>query len=64
MSQFYVTDKETAVRAHDSVRHRIPITMSGTVGERIGIFTGPAQSVEEDTNATPTRWRITILDGK
>jgi hypothetical protein len=64
MSQFYVIDKESAARARDTIRQRIPITMSGTVGDKIGIFTGPVQSVEEDKNATPTRWRITILDGR
>jgi hypothetical protein len=46
------------------VLHRRPITMSGTIGPKLGFFTGVVQSVEEDKNATPMRWRITILDGK
>jgi hypothetical protein len=40
MSQFYVTDKESSVRARDSVPLQIPITMSGTIDDKIGIFTG------------------------
>lgn len=64
MSQFYVTDKERAAIATEAVLHRRPITMSGTIGPKLGFFTGVVQSVEEDKNATPMRWRITILDGK
>ena len=64
VSQFYVTDKERAAIATEAVLHRRPITMSGTIGPKLGFFTGVVQSVEEDKNATPMRWRITILDGK
>jgi hypothetical protein len=38
--------------------------MSGTIGPKLGFFTGVVQSVEEEKNATPMRRRIAILDGK
>jgi hypothetical protein len=61
VSQFYVTDKESVDRARESVVSRKPVTMSGTIQDKVGFFTGPVQSVEE---VSPGKWRITILDGK
>jgi hypothetical protein len=40
----------------------MPITIRGTVGDKVGFFTGVARSVEEDEDATPKRWRVTILE--
>jgi hypothetical protein len=66
LSQFhvtvYVTDKKSARRATEAILHRMPITLSGTVGDKLGFFTGVARSVDEDENATPRRWRVTILE--
>jgi hypothetical protein len=67
LSQFhvtvYVTDKKSALRATEAILHRMPITISGTVGDKVGFFTGVARSVEEeDEDATPKRWRVTILE--
>jgi hypothetical protein len=61
MSQFYVTDKQSADRARESVVSGKPVTMSGTIHDKVGFFTGPVQSVEE---LSPGKWRITIRDGK
>jgi hypothetical protein len=44
----YVTDKKSARRATEAIWHRMPITISGTVGDKLGFFTGVARSVDED----------------
>jgi hypothetical protein len=66
LSQFhvtvYVTDKKSALRATEAILHRMPITIRGSVGDKVGFFTGVARSVEEDEDATPKRWRVTILE--
>jgi hypothetical protein len=66
MSQFhitvYVTDKKSARHATEALWHRMSITISGTVGDKLGFVTGVARSVDEDENATPRRWRVTILE--
>jgi hypothetical protein len=64
MSQFHVTDIESADIASEAVVHGIPITMTGIIGAHVRFFTGVVQSVEEDRKTTFPRWRITILDGK
>ena len=58
----YVTDRKSALRATEAILHRMPITISGKVGEEVETVTGVVRSVDEDTNASPRRWRITILD--
>jgi hypothetical protein len=40
MSQFYETDHESADRARQSVVDRKPITISGTVYDKVGFSTG------------------------
>jgi hypothetical protein len=40
---------------------RQPVTISGTIHDKVGFFIGPVQSVEE---MSPGKWRITVLDGK
>jgi len=64
VSQFYITDSVSAGIATEALRHRRPITMSGTVRDKVGFFTGVVQSVDEDKTTVPKQWRITILDGK
>jgi hypothetical protein len=58
----HVTDKNIARRATEAILHRVPITIRGTVGDKLGFFKGVARSVDEDENATPKRWRVTILE--
>jgi hypothetical protein len=58
----HVTDKNTARRATEAILHRVPISIRGTVGDKLGFFKGVARSVDEDENATPKRWRVTILE--
>jgi hypothetical protein len=60
MSQFYVTDGQSARIAKEGLLHRMAVSMTGTVGTGIRSFTGV--SVEEDKAASPKRWRITIRD--
>jgi hypothetical protein len=62
MSQFYVTDEQSARVAREALLHRMAVSMTGTVGNGIRSFTGVVQSVEEDKAASPKRWRITIRD--
>jgi hypothetical protein len=63
LSQFYITDPESARIATEAIGGQWPISVSGTIGNKVGFFTGQVQSVEEDLSATPKRWRVTILDG-
>jgi hypothetical protein len=62
MSQFYVTDERSVQIAKEAVFHLNPVSMSGTIGTGVRMFTGIVQSVKEDKAASPKRWRITIRD--
>jgi hypothetical protein len=62
MSQFYVTDEQSARIAREGIIHRNPVSMTGSIGTGSRSFTGVIQSVEEDKAASPKRWRITIRD--
>jgi hypothetical protein len=62
VSQFYVTDEQSALIAKEGLLHRAAVSMTGTVGTGIRSFTGVVHSVEEDKTASPKRWRITIRD--
>jgi hypothetical protein len=52
MSQFYVTDEQSARIAREGIIHRNLVSMTGTIGTGIRSFTGVAQSVEEDKAAS------------
>ena len=43
---------------------RTLIAMSSDIDEDVGIVTGFVQSIEEDADAVPRRWRITILEAE
>jgi len=62
MTQFYVTDEQSACVAREALLYRTAVSMTGTVGTGIWSFTGVVQSVEEDKATSPKRWRITIRD--
>ena len=63
MSQFFVSSENDADRCRESALSRMPISISGTdMDGRIKPFTGQVQSVDEDRQSDPKRWRITMLD--
>lgn len=64
MSQFYVSDENILWRCRESVANRKPITVCGiTLDNKIRVFTGAVQAVEEDLTRDPgKRWRVTIQD--
>ena len=66
MGQFhvtiYVTNPRSAHLATEAMLDRTPIAMSGEIDEDIKTVTGFVQSIEEDADAVPRRWRITILE--
>jgi len=41
---------------------RTPIALSGVIDEEVKTVTGFVQSIEEDVDAVPPRWRVTILE--
>jgi hypothetical protein len=58
----YVTNSRSADIATEAMLGRMPIRISGKIGDEAGAVTGLVRSVEEDTDAVPRRWRITILE--
>jgi hypothetical protein len=63
MGQFhvtvYVTNPRSAHIATEAMLDRTLIAMSSDIDETV---TGFVQSIEEDAEAVPRRWRITILE--
>ena len=66
MGQFhvtvYVTNPRSAHIATEAMLDRTLIAMSSDIDEEVGIVTGFVQSIEEDADAVPRRWRITIRE--
>ena len=66
MGQFhvtvYVTNPKLAHLATEAMLDRTLITMSSDIGDGAGPVTGFVQSIEEDADAVPRGWRITILE--
>ena len=66
MGQFhvtiYVTNPRSAHIATEAMLDRTLIAMSSDIGDDAGIVIGFVQSIEEDADAVPRRWRITILE--
>ena len=67
MGQFhvtvYVTNPRSAHIATEAMLDRTLIAMSSDIDEDV-IVTGFVQSIEEDADAAPRRWRITILEAE
>ena len=65
MGQFhvtvYVTNPRSAHIATEAMLDRTLIAMSSDIDEGV-IVTGFVQSIEEDADAVPRHWRITILE--
>ena len=66
MGQFHVTVCVTNQRsihlATEAMLDRTPIAMSSDIDGDVETVTGFVQSIEEDADAVPRRWRITILE--
>ena len=66
MGQFhvtvYVTNPRSAHLAIEAMLDRTPIAMSSDIDEDVEAVTGFVQSIEEDADAVPRRWRITIRE--
>ena len=66
LGQFHVTVCVTNQRsihlATESMLDRTPIAMSSDIDGDVETVTGFVQSIEEDADAVPRRWRITILE--
>ena len=67
MGQFhvtvYVTNPRSAHIATEAMLDRTLIAMSSDINEDVTV-TGFVQSIEEDADAVPRRWRITILEAE
>ena len=67
MGQFHVTVHVTNPRsahiATEAMLDRTLIAMSSDIDEDVTV-TGFVQSIEEDADAVPRRWRITILEAE
>jgi len=59
----YVTNPRSAHIATEAMLDRTLIAMSSDIDEGV-IVTGFVQSIEEDADAVPRRWRITILEAE
>ena len=60
----YVTNPRSAHIATEAMLDRTLIAMSSDIDEEVDIVTGYVQSIEEDADAVPRRWRITILEAE
>ena len=66
MGQFHVTvyvnNPRSARLAIAAMLDRTPIAMESDIDEDVEIVTGFVQSIEEDADVVPRRWRITIRE--
>ena len=66
MGQFhvtvYVTNPRSAHIATEAMLDRTLIAISSDIDEDVVTVTGFVQSIEEDADAVPRRWCITILE--
>ena len=60
----YVTNPRSAHFATEAMLDRTLIAMSSDIEEDVDIVTGFVQSIEEDADSVPQRWRITILEAE
>ena len=66
MGQFHVTvyvnNRRSAQFATAAMLDRTLVAMDSDIDEDVEIVTGFVQSIEEDADAVPRRWRITIRE--
>jgi hypothetical protein len=60
----YVTNPRFAHIAIQAMLDRTLIAISSDIDEDVDTVTGFVQSIEEDAEAVPRRWRITILEAE
>ena len=58
----YTTNPRSAHLATEAMLDRALIAIGGDIDEEIETVTGFVQSIEEDADAVPRRWRIAILE--
>jgi hypothetical protein len=58
----YVTNPRSAHIATEAMLDRTLIAISSDIDKDVDTVTGFVQSIEEDADAVPRRWRITILE--
>jgi hypothetical protein len=58
----YVNNPRSAQLAITAMLDRTPIAMGSDIDEDVESVTGFVQSIEEDADAVPRRWRITIRE--
>ena len=58
----YVNNLRSAQLATTAMLDRTPIAMGSNIDEDVKIVTGFVHSIEEDADAVPRRWRITIRE--
>jgi hypothetical protein len=58
----YVTNPRSARLATEAMLDPTPITISGDIDEDVETVTGFVQSIEEEADVVPRRWRVTILE--
>jgi hypothetical protein len=59
---FYVNNPRSAQLTITAMLDRTPIAMGSDIDEDVESVTGFVQSIEEDADAVPRRWRITIRE--
>lgn len=64
MGQFYTTNEADVRRCREALADQRPILITATVEDTVQAFNGIVQSIEEDRNVTPKRWRVTIIDAE
>lgn len=62
MAQFYTSNENDIRRCREALKDRMPITVTAVVGNEIKAFSGVVQSVDEDRQSKPPRWRVTMID--
>ena len=62
MNQFYVPDLASKQRCDTSRNDQVADTFSGvdSIHEKVGLFTGVVQSVEDFGPPDGRRWRVTL----
>jgi hypothetical protein len=58
----YVNNPRSAQLAITAMLDQTPIAMGSDIDEDVESVTGFVQSIEEDADAVPRRWRITIRE--
>jgi len=58
----YVNNPRSARLAIAAMLGRTPIALESDIDEDVEIVTGFVQSIEEDADVVPRRWRITIRE--